>query len=511
MPRHQAATILNSIPLPPVATTRDGFDFDPRPDLWRISSLQARSIIYDFSHVPILSRALTHFLKLTVLDVLEKQSVSHAQNLWGQFLAFYRTILSDGGAEHAIIDIADLMNYRAALKPPTDWKLGVVRVLLKRATALGYPVVTPEALDYLRDAVISQNPTGTHVRTRDPRRGAFTTLELERLNAALNDGYVDGRVDLADYALCHLMLAYGMRARQIAAMKESDLIAARGSDGTTIFTVRIPRAKQRGALAREYFTVRACDRRLGDLVERMISSNASVKVRNPDLQSQDWPIFIASRCGEVPGFAYHRTAVELNTRIQHVFEVLTPIHANPKRFRHTLAKRAHDDGADIYVIAHLLDHSDTQSARVYTEGGPDIIDRLNRSMVMELAPIAMAFAGLLISRGDIDAEQAGPTKRIHDRSLPGDKGGTPLGNCGLHGFCSLARPIACYTCRNFRPWDNGPHGEVLDKLLQDREARQARGYAPRIFGLHDLAITAIARVVQLCDERNAAGVAPSLA
>jgi hypothetical protein len=130
---------------------------------------------------------------------------------------------------------------------------------------------------------------------------------------------------------------------------------------------------------------------------------------------------------------------------------------------------------------------------------------------MELAPVAMAFAGLLISRADIDAEQVGSIKRIHDRALPGDKGATPLGNCGLHGYCSLTRPIACYTCRNFRPWDDGPHREVLDKLLADREARHVRNYAPRIVGLHDLAITAVARVVQLCDERTASALTPSLA
>lgn len=510
MPIYHPSMIPGSIPLPAAATTRDGFKFDPRPDLWRLSSLQTRSIIYDFAKVPVLSRALTHFLKLTVLDVLEKQSVSHAQNLWGRFLAFYRMTFSEGGTERAIIDIADLMNYRATLRPSTDWKLGSVRVLLKRAIALGYPVVTDEAFDYLCHAVIPQNPKGTHVRTLDPGRGAFTTLELQRLNAALNDGYVDDRVDLADYTLCHLMLAYGMRARQIAAMKESDLIAIQGADGTRIFTVRIPRAKQRGALAREYFTVRACDRRLGELVERMISSNSSFKSKNTDGQILDWPLFMVSRRGEVPGFAHHRTATELSARIQQIFERLVPLHANPKRFRHTLAKRAHDDGADIYVIAQLLDHSDTQSAGVYTEGSPDIVDRLNRSMVMELAPVAMAFAGVLISRPNIDTEQAGPARRIHDRALPGGNGSTPLGNCGRHGFCTLVRPIACYTCRNFRPWDDGPHLEVLDKLLEDREARRAKGYEPRIFGLHDLAITAVARVVQLCAASRATGVVRSV-
>jgi hypothetical protein len=234
----------------------------------------------------------------------------------------------------------------------------------------------------------------------------------------------------------------------------------------------------------------------------LVSHYASLKPSSPELAPGDRPVFVARQHGEVSGFAYHRTAGELSILIQRTFEGVAPIHANSKRFRHTLAKRAHDDGADIYVIAQLVDHVDIQNAKVYTEGGVDIIDRLNRNMAMELAPVAQAFAGSLISRDDIDAQSAGPAKRVHDRTLAEGKGTDPLSNCGLHGFCGLARPVACYTCRNFRPWDDGPHDELLSKLLEDREAQQAKGYAPRIFGLHDRTITAVARVVQLCAERR---------
>jgi hypothetical protein len=117
-------------------------------------------------------------------------------------------------------------------------------------------------------------------------------------------------------------------------------------------------------------------------------------------------------------------------------------HANAKRFRHTLAKRAHDDGADIYVLAQLLDHSDTQNVKVYTEGGPEIVERLNRTMVLELAPLAQAFAGKLVNRNDPDARAGGISKRIHERALPDGNGKEALGTCGLDSFCSL-RPAHC--------------------------------------------------------------------
>lgn len=499
------ATMMRAVPLPPEVTLRDGFILDPRPDRWMISSLQNRGRTYDFTELRTLGRPLVHFLKLTILDVLEKQSVSHASNLWWSFGDFYRRVLEMVAT--SMIDVTDLLNYRAALTTETVWKLGAVRVLLERATGLGYPVATSEASAYLRDAVIPGNPKGNDVRLRDPDRGAFTTIELEGLNAALNDGFVDGAIDLPHYALCHIMLAFGPRPNQIAALKKRDLIVTAAKDGTKVYSLKLPRAKQRGELTRGSFKLRPCDRRLGELLERLLAYNQRLKAEDHGLADGDWPLFIAPQPGEVDGFAYHRTAAEVGQRIQHTFERVAPLHANSKRFRHTLAKRAHDDGASIYVIAELLDHTDIQNAKVYTEGSPDIIDRLNRNMAMELAPVAQAFAGLLITRDDIDARRAGPAKRIHDRALPDGKGSDPLGNCGLHGFCGLARPLACYTCRNFRPWDDGPHEEVLSGLIEDRESQRGKGYAPRIFGLHDRTITAVARIVQLCAERRSGGIA----
>jgi integrase len=489
-----------SHPLPDKVVTREGYVFDPRHAVWAIGSLQSRSSLFDFDLKELVESNLIDLLKLTLIDVIEKQSFSHCNNLWGRFTEFYRSVIADRGPiDHIRLD--HLMNYRASLTNATVWKLGHVRVLIERGERLGYPIATPDALAYLKDAVISGNPKGNDVRTLDPEKGPFTTIELESLNAALNDGYVQGLVSLPKFAICHLMLAFGMRAKQIAAMKECDLVIAGADDGSEVFSLRIPRAKQHGELDRGSFRVRPCDGRLGVLLKQLLAYNARVKVASAKACT-DWPLLIHKQIGDVPGFEYHHSAREIGIAILQTFELVSPLHANSKRFRHTLAKRAHDDGADIYVIAELLDHSDIQNAAVYTEGSPDIIDRLNRTMAMELAPVAQAFAGLLITRQDIDARRAGPAKRIHDRALPGGKGADPLGNCGMHGFCGLARPIACYTCRNFRPWVDGPHSEVLDVLIADRDAQRQKGYAPRIFGLHDRTITAVARVVQLCEERQ---------
>jgi hypothetical protein len=78
--------------------------------------------------------------------------------------------------------------------------------------------------------------------------------------------------------------------------------------------------------------------------------------------------------------------------------------------------------------------------------------------------------------------------------------------CGMHGFCGLAAPIACYTCRNFKAWVDGPHEEVLHHLLTERETLMAAGSA-RIAAVRDRTIFAVAGVVRLCEEHRNAGEA----
>jgi hypothetical protein len=75
----------------------------------------------------------------------------------------------------------------------------------------------------------------------------------------------------------------------------------------------------------------------------------------------------------------------------------------------------------------------------------------------------------------------------------------PMGNCGEHGFCGLLAPIACYTCRSFQPWLDGPHDAVLEHLICERE-RLLAGSDVRIASINDRTILAVAEVIRRCDE-----------
>ncbi|KAA0675728.1 hypothetical protein [Roseomonas genomospecies 6] len=135
---------------------------------------------------------------------------------------------------------------------------------------------------------------------------------------------------------------------------------------------------------------------------------------------------------------------------------------------------------------------------MYVEAVPEIIERIDKAMAMHLAPMAQAFAGVLID-GEEQATRAGdPTSRIVDP----DNLGRPVGNCGTYGFCGAIAPIACYTCRNFQPWLDGPHEEVLDKLLNERKRIMDETGDATIASVNDRLILACAEVIRLCEARK---------
>jgi hypothetical protein len=57
-----------------------------------------------------------------------------------------------------------------------------------------------------------------------------------------------------------------------------------------------------------------------------------------------------------------------------------PLRVFPTRLRRTLATRAAREGYGSLVIAELLDHTDDQNARVYTENVPEHVDAINEAM-----------------------------------------------------------------------------------------------------------------------------------
>jgi hypothetical protein len=145
------------------------------------------------------------------------------------------------------------------------------------------------------------------------------------------------------------------------------------------------------------------------------------------------------------------------------------------------------------VIAELLDHTDLQNVGVYVSATSEIIERIDRAVAIKLAPLAQAFAGILV---DGKTEQDVP----HGLRIVAPKqsqGFAPVGSCGQHGFCGFAAPIACYTCSSFHAWLDGPHEEILEYLVAERDRLMTVDV--RIASVNDRTILAVAQVVEMCN------------
>lgn len=481
-------------PLPSTATTLDGIVFDPRQDDWHVGGL-IRPHRIGFGIFSWLSKTVVHRLKWAILLSLQKKSFGHSMNLHYHFKGFYQSVLQHTDNAHHRVELSHILTFKGRLNSATEWKLGVVRILLTDMQALGFGIASDEALEYLATATIRGNIKGTSVRTRDPDKGAFTDTELLAIQSALNNAYANGVISLNQFAITWLFLAYGPRPIQIAALKERDLVVSENEEGR-LYALRMPRAKQHGEKARDSFKTRYCGKQVGTLLEQVIKNNDSRR-RDLGLAENDCPMFIAKEEGRLPSLRFHITSDRIGEVVNDTIRRITGLKTNARRFRITLAQRAVDDGKDKYTVAELLDHSDTQNVEVYYEASPAMVLRLDRHLAMEMAPLAHAFAGVVVTTEKEARRGEDRSSRIFDRSLS-DNVSEALGTCGQMSFCGLAAPFACYTCRHFQPWLDGPHDEFLEALVADRDRLEAEGYSAKIYTIRDRTILAVAEVIQLC-------------
>jgi hypothetical protein len=59
-------------------------------------------------------------------------------------------------------------------------------------------------------------------------------------------------------------------------------------------------------------------------------------------------------------------------------------------------------------------------------------------------------------------------------------------------------PIACYTCAYFQPWLDGPHEEVLDGLIGQRDRVAALTGDLKVASTNDRLILAVSDVIHRC-------------
>jgi integrase len=487
------------------ARTRGGAEFDPTQEIWEIRELTFKTTIS--FNLPKLSRQFCISFKAVLLWYAKNKSLPHLSNLYQGTCRLFDFVRTHKESEIGEIIQIDLVNYRAHLGKEREWHLGAISCLLKKWYSLGYPGISKDAVDYLNQVRIKGVIKGVATSTMDPLKGPFTPIESNAIQHALNESFRLSKTTSAEYVLCWILIAFGMRPTQYAALKVCDISVMQESSGTYIYSIRIPRAKTRDSDPRGEFKERLLTPQIGKIVVQYANSvkaHFSSSIDDPE----DAPLFfqeVGEYCSD--SSRYHLTGDQLGSIIERVLNRLKvvsertgqPISICSRRFRSTIGTRAAEEGHGALVIAELLDHSDTQNVGVYISATPLIIERIDRAVAMQMAPLAQAFAGKLIKGPSGATQRDNPLAQIRAPNITGDF--KPISSCGAEGFCNFLKPIACYSCNSFEPWIDGPHEAVLQHLIAERE-RLVKTSDIRIASINDRTILAIAEVIRRCEQQK---------
>lgn len=483
-----------------LAVTRSGVEFNPNSETW-IYQDGVIDVNLDFQVLDGLSGGLIQSAKMVLKWYAENRSPGHLINLFNRLLHFGRSI-SVGERCLDVILAEDLINYRASLVKSTEWYLGALAGFLKRWHGFGYPGIDDSAILYLKQIRVGGNSKGVAVATMDPQDGPLTYIELESIQAALNAAYAKGDIDKKNYVLAWLFILLAQRNVQYALLKVCDVQKAVDAHGGVRYVLRMPSAKRADGAGRVRLVDRPLIEQFGEvLVEYADEVREKYKGLFTDVEQA--PLFPSTtgRRGS-KGYELHATATNIGNWLVATLDRLCVrsertgerIKINARRFRSTLGTRAAEEGHSPLVIAALLDHTDLQNVGVYTASSPAIIERIDRAVAVQMAPLAQAFAGVIKKEPESDAD---PERRIIDLRI--DRSGQAMGECGAHGFCKFLAPIACYTCTSFVAWLDGPHEAVLSHLIEQRD-RLLKSSGKRIASINDRTILAVAEVVRRCSE-----------
>jgi integrase len=294
---------------------------------------------------------------------LQRYTSSYAEGIYRVMKGLVGFIFQSTGQSVNRIGFDHLASYRSANDGVNEHNLSQIAAFLKRWSALGYPGVDQSAVKYLSGVRFKAREKGVPVRTMDPRTGPLTVMETEAILSALADAFSQQRIDIQEYLLGWLFIAFGMRPVQLAAMKVCDLKLVRGKDGEETYLLSIPRAKQPGMRRhRDENRRRALLTEVGRLMEVHIKSvKSELKGRLAGLDLA--PMFPArgnARYSE--GFEFHQTGGSIGLFFKQVLNSLgvlsertgDEINVTPTRFRRTIGTRAAEEGMAYWSSLNCL-------------------------------------------------------------------------------------------------------------------------------------------------------------
>lgn len=449
-------------PLPASVLSFDGQLVDTTPEIWRFrSSLDGGKRIAlhwaQQDELNILSPRARHLLKLYFADRIARKKARTIENDFRMFLRLQEWLhsrtqpqvewadLNEGLVrsflQHGVEHTADKGNDFSRLR--TFYRWGVARQ---------YRDFDPAFLDILLSITAVGNAKGHSVRFRDVVRGPFSPDELMMISRAIQKGL--GTVQNRAVVMLHLELGHNPNAS--VRLRNSDLIRYETKSGVA-WQLDVPRVKKR--IPRRETKRRPISGALGSLLE-------SMQEGTPDEPLLHW--LPASNPEAAINLAMRRFAQAadlISSRTQ------LRLRMNARRFRFSIATHMAEEGASLFHIAEILDHTDTQNVRVYVETASSIADPVASATDDALTPLVRRFQGRIIE-SDEHLHANGHSNRRIPAAVPHlgiphlDVGG--IGLCGRdahrEGLCHLLPPLSCYLCPSFAALRTGPHRQMLESI-----------------------------------------------
>jgi len=491
------------------AISKDGYTFYPAHDYWKLNKDITISLVLPAHTDEITSNGF----RATLLRYAEEASARHTRNMETRFKRYLR----DTGASQ--VTVPDLINWRAMLGADSQWQLGGLKGFLLAWHDYGFEGVSKDVADLLEGWRIQGNEKGAAVASGCPETGPLTDLEMAALLDWANKAVAERDILFVDYAYLLTLAMTARRPVQIASLRGKDLLIEKGEKTAAAFKLNIPRAKQRGVGFRGAFRQLPI---LEDLYlvlkeqhrKSVVAVEKAVKTPLDSALTDEIPIFLNSAelwrirgskevlvdllTGRTPD-VLHATTAMLATSLRNCAKASTArsertgeyIRLTATRFRHTRGTKLRREGFGPFIIAELLDHSDIQNVKVYTENTAQEAVVIDRLIGPQLAPYAQACLGKLVRSEREAIRGEDPRSRV-----PNDHQ-HPVGTCGNYGFCASGYR-ACYTCHHFQPWLDGPHEEVLQDLYAEKERARKAGCADVVVNANDQLILAVEHCVLMC-------------
>ena len=247
-----------------LAISYSGFEFDCLENTWVLS----RNITLCLNFLAQFNEATARDVRETLVYFAENLSSHHTSNLSKQ-LRLYLEV-----SETNCFSELGFLAFKNSLSGDGEYKLSVVRGFVRQMRYLGLDSSIDDNVYKLTDQWrLSGNDKGAAVLSFDPEIGPFSSFEFEAVGLTAAHKYAEGVLSTEDYAILQLFKATGRRTEQLASLKIKDCSIARVHNGSQVYVVNIPRAKQRGGRFRSSLKAFGLVKSVAQIIEQHINES----------------------------------------------------------------------------------------------------------------------------------------------------------------------------------------------------------------------------------------------